>query len=577
MGCWRSWGSPPTPWSRPIGCGASWGCAPGKRWTDERARARAEGDQGHNRAVFELAFGLLKTRLDAGLDAVLDATSLTRRERRRAGELVGEKYGRIVYLVMNRPLDEKLRTRAHRPEELVRFHDRRFAQALADGLLEGDGDPRVEVRDLRTTPAPGEPDESAPQGPYATPRPLPPMAELVRLCEDTEGFAVRRSRELVSCDYRWMATGMWDDPRLRECRGLLFDATTGEVAARPFHKFHNFGEVPETDRLLDLSAPHEVQDKHDGTLFYPAECSDGEVLWCTRAGRTELAERLERSLPAPLLRTLERELLRSEAGVPSTPLFEHTSPWNRIVLAHAEDRVTLLAVRDRSDGRYWTREELEHASERVRDAHQDDPATTHPFSLVHEHGRVRDLQTIAEEVREREGEEGIVVAFRNGHRLKMKARTYLVRHRLRDDLRFEHRVLEAVCRGPVDDLTPLLADDAREALEAYREAVHRDARAVAERVCQRVERHRAASRKEYALAVRAEELPGLEQALSFVVRDWQERGERSRGADPGDRDRVRGEVLETIARQCGRSARMEQRVRALLPTARWTWQAPVET
>ena len=28
----------------------------------------------------------------------------------------------------------------------------------------------------------------------------------------------------------------------RECRGLIFDALTGEILRRPFHKFFNFGE-----------------------------------------------------------------------------------------------------------------------------------------------------------------------------------------------------------------------------------------------------------------------------------------------------------------------------------------------
>ena len=557
---------------------------PGERWTDEHARTRAEGRQDRNRQVFDLAYASLGARLDAGLDAVLDATSLTVRERRRAARLANDRRARTVYLVLDRPLKDKLATRRpERPEALVRKHDQRFRSALGTGLLAGDGDARVEVRDLRgrTAELPPEPVDDMPPpttgpAPYATPRRLPPMAELATLCERTDGFVARRGTELVSLDYQWMDAGMWDDPRLRECRGLLFDAKTGQVAARPFHKFHNWGEIPHTDGALDFAAPHQVQEKHDGTLFYPARLSDGRVLWCTRAGRTELAERLEADLPSETLRAIEEELLWSEDGAtPATPLFEHTSEWNRIVLRYDETSLTWLASRDRDTGRYWTRAEMVRGAERVHAKVQERTRgrkSARGFSLVREHGCVRDPEEYARQVREREDEEGIVVAFESGHRVKMKTRAYVVRHRVRDDLRFEHRVLEAVAKGATDDLSALVAPDAREALHAYEGAVRADVGVVAGRLRKRLGAHAHRSRKDYACAVRAEGLDALEQALSFRLRDRWER-EGAEALAPGEPER---EVLETLARQCGKRTRVKTRAYPLLPTARWTWAGAEE-
>ena len=189
-------------------------------------------------------------------------------------------------------------------------------------MLRGDGDDGVEVRDLRAPLAvPQESakqesakQESAPAPETATPgtapayRPpvLPPMHEMVERCETTDGFRVARHKGLASLDYTYATRDSWTDPLLRECRGLLYDEPTGAVAARPLHKFFNWGEEEAVDRGLDFAEPHEVAEKRDGTLFYPAERSDGTVLWCTRAGETDLAKALAADLPpAPALRHRE--------------------------------------------------------------------------------------------------------------------------------------------------------------------------------------------------------------------------------------------------------------------------------
>jgi RNA ligase len=60
------------------------------------------------------------------------------------------------------------------------------------------------------------------------------------------------------------------NPATRACRGLIFDAVTGEVVARPLRKFFNYGEADAP--VLEVDEPVIVTDKMDGSMgvLYPA-------------------------------------------------------------------------------------------------------------------------------------------------------------------------------------------------------------------------------------------------------------------------------------------------------------------
>lgn len=108
-------------------------------------------DQSRNDDVFLALHRIAKARLDSGLPVTIDATNLRRRDRLACVALapVGAK---VRYVVVDRPLADKLATRDWRPEELVRKHHERMQSALKD-ILAGDGMPQVEVHDLRTAGA----------------------------------------------------------------------------------------------------------------------------------------------------------------------------------------------------------------------------------------------------------------------------------------------------------------------------------------------------------------------------------------------------------------------------------------
>jgi predicted kinase len=97
--------------------------------------------------VWKLAHGLIRARLDAGALTVLDATNLHAED--RAKVLVLLPAGVFArYIVIDRNLDDKIRQRGWRSEELILKHHRLFRKEEAH-ILAGDDHPYVTVQDKR--------------------------------------------------------------------------------------------------------------------------------------------------------------------------------------------------------------------------------------------------------------------------------------------------------------------------------------------------------------------------------------------------------------------------------------------
>jgi RNA ligase len=131
----------------------------------------------------------------------------------------------------------------------------------------------------------------------------------------------------------------WDTyPILLDCRGTVVDAA-GEVVAKPFRKFFNAGERPETalDRLATLGPP-EVTHKLDGSMcvLYPYA---GGYRFATRGSfRSEQATR------ATALWGERYTALGARLDPRLTYLFELVSPANRIVVRYDEEALILIGL-----------------------------------------------------------------------------------------------------------------------------------------------------------------------------------------------------------------------------------------
>src|SRR4051812_25344280 len=100
--------------------------------------------------------------------------------------------------------------------------------------------------------------------------------------EGRSEFAVKRRDGYTAIDYNFAGADTFNEPIRRECRGIKFDAD-GRIIGRPYHKFFNLGEKPETQsHVIDWSAGHVILEKLDGSMVHPALVG-GEILWMTRA------------------------------------------------------------------------------------------------------------------------------------------------------------------------------------------------------------------------------------------------------------------------------------------------------
>ncbi len=117
--------------------------------TDEIRVAANRGDiedMSRNDEVFKAAHEMTKTLLMQGIDVVFDATNIRNRDRKKVVNLAPEGT-KVVYIVVDRPMDDKMATRGWRPDWLIEKHDNTFHSNLKD-ILKGDN-LDVEVIDTR--------------------------------------------------------------------------------------------------------------------------------------------------------------------------------------------------------------------------------------------------------------------------------------------------------------------------------------------------------------------------------------------------------------------------------------------
>ncbi len=296
------------------------------------------------------------------------------------------------------------------------------------------------------------------------------------------GIVVSDRPEVRIIDYVFTTDATFATAVARECRGLKF-APDGRILARPLHKFFNIGEKQSAGEI-DWSQPHVILDKLDGSMIHP--CFLGERLtFMTRMGESRQAKAALAQADEAVLR-LSRDLLTE--GM--TPVFEFTSPDHRVVLAYPETSLTLIAVRETVSGTYLSHAELVRLAER------------YGVPLVAQFGRVDDAMSFIAKGRSLIDVEGYVIAFEDGHRVKLKADAYVLRHRALAGVSKERNLLEWIVKDAIDDVLPLLSDDIAQQVADYRDQVFHAVDQHVMALADFAELHSALSRKEVAIAAR---------------------------------------------------------------------------
>lgn len=196
----------------------------------------------------------------------------------------------------------------------------------------------------------------------------------------------------------------WDEYTLA-ARGLVLDKT-GRIVARPWPKFFNLNERPET--MLD-ALPRETPElshKYDGSLVIVFH--DGERWRAITRGCWD----------NPQTRYAEHWLSTRTSMMPKhlTYLFELVAPWNRIVIPYANEDMILIGLVTTETGIDANYSQVQSHAEWLG------------FRSVEFESKP--LDTIALDdpmVRDREG---FVARFPNGLRVKLKYKQYMILHKI---------------------------------------------------------------------------------------------------------------------------------------------------
>jgi RNA ligase len=295
------------------------------------------------------------------------------------------------------------------------------------------------------------------------------------------------------CQY----AGHWD-PVTLACRGLIVDTRTWRVAARPFPKFFNVNERPETQLDALPGEPFTAFEKLDGSLAILYRGPDGPALASRGSFTSEQAVR-----GTHLLRRLSA---LDELPANLTLLFEVIYPENKSVIRYPYEGLVLLAGIHTDTGH-----ELAWAEVRAW-AHKLGCRLprVYPFDNL--------AQAMESRARLPSDVEGFVLRFRSGLRVKLKGDAYLTLHRLVWGLS-EKRVLEALVQGDYKNLLREVPEEFRGEVEKMAARFHERAagvRAEAEGWFARAPRD--GDRKTFALWVQAH-VPREHRGAMFQLLD----------------------------------------------------------
>lgn len=257
-------------------------------------------------------------------------------------------------------------------------------------------------------------------------------ARLAELVENRVVFA-RRHPTLPLTIYNYSPQcqydRLWCDTSL-QCRGLVID-DNGMVVARPFRKFFNDGEHKPEE--IPWHLPSEVTEKLDGSLLI--------VFWYGASWHAATRGSFDSEQAARGL-----EILKAKYGTDSlcpgfTYLFEVIYPGNRIVVDYGNrEDVVLLGIIASETGREHS---LDLAPPKLTVVRRLPPTSS-----------FAELRALI-----RDGEEGYVVRFANGFRVKVKGEHYVRLHRILSGIS-SRSVWECLSEGkPLDEILAVIPDE----------------------------------------------------------------------------------------------------------------------
>lgn len=195
---------------------------------------------------------------------------------------------------------------------------------------------------------------------------------------------------------------LWDEVTLM-CRGLVIDNNTEEIVAKPFKKFFNLSE-----NKTEITNEFEVFDKMDGSLI---------IVFCYKENWV-FASRGSFTSPQCLksIEMLKNTLIQCPLHDGYTYMFETIYKENRIVVDYKdyEDLVMLGAIHTIT-GKETPYQNLVYLFGKH-------------YTIVKKYNYVADYKKLKDLIKR--NEEGFVVRFSNGERIKIKGDEYVRLHKI---------------------------------------------------------------------------------------------------------------------------------------------------
>jgi RNA ligase len=243
-----------------------------------------------------------------------------------------------------------------------------------------------------------------------------------------------------------------------ECRGTTFrmdnDNNPVALASWPFEKFFNLNENPMTQDL-DLSSPMEVLVKEDGSLISSMLLPSGKLFLKSKASFTSKeAKAANELITTPQWKELYDWTL-DWASQGYTVIMEYMSPLNKIVVPYSESKLTVLGVRDHSNGTYVNLFDMEL------------PKEIQMLVIKNLVNEVNDTSAFVQSIKNQTELEGYVVRLKTGQRIKIKTNWY---NRLHQNRRNDQDLSDMALAKLVLDQS---IDDVRSAYAHSPEAVKR--------------------------------------------------------------------------------------------------------
>lgn len=236
----------------------------------------------------------------------------------------------------------------------------------------------------------------------------------------------------------------------RECRGIIFDNETGDILRRPYHKFFNVNERPETQDV-PLYEDHSILEKLDGSMIAPF-FNRGILVFGTKMGATDVAKPVEEFVDRnPEYIDFSRDMV--DAGM--TPIFEWCSRKQRIVLDYPEDQLILTAIRVMETGRYLSLDAL-HGN-----------ANVYGIPVLRSFGSRKHMDSFIDYTRDLKDLEGFVVRFDNGHMVKLKCDWYVQIHKAKERILQDRHIVELILDQKLDDVKSHLIQEERDRLTKF--------------------------------------------------------------------------------------------------------------